>query len=197
MDQEKIIKVTNRYKYHVGYSIPELHVNRQFAGRETKSIPFKELQSLVYQPGGLVMLKNYLVVKDKEALEELGLKIEPEYFYTEQDVKRLLTTASLNEFLDCLDFAPDGIIDMIKDMAVSLPLNDVSKIKAIQKKTGFNVTRAIEIQEYKYDGGEENKSETETIMRRAPAPAIKEERRVPVSNDTLAPEYKIISQQEK
>jgi len=38
-----------------------------------------------------------------------------------------MTTGSLDEFLDCLDFAPSVIIDMIKVLAVDLPLNDVSK----------------------------------------------------------------------
>jgi len=38
-----------------------------------------------------------------------------------------MTTGSLDEFLDCLDFAPEGVKDLIKTLSVELPLNDVSK----------------------------------------------------------------------
>jgi len=38
-----------------------------------------------------------------------------------------MKTGSLDEFLDCLDFAPEGVTDLIKTLAVELPLNDVAK----------------------------------------------------------------------
>ena len=56
-----------------------------------------------------------------------------------------MKNGSLEQFLDCLDFAPDVIKDMIKDLAVELPLNDMAKRQAIQDKLGFDVTKAIEI----------------------------------------------------
>jgi len=52
---------------------------------------------------------------------------------------------SLDEFLDCLDFAPEGVKDLIKNLAVELPLNDVAKREAIFNKLGFNVDNAIRI----------------------------------------------------
>ena len=82
----------------------------------------------------------------KRYLSELfNIKTAPLYHYSENDVKALLTTGSLDQFLDCLDFAPPVIIDMIKDMAVTLPLNDMAKREAIKNKIGFDVTKAIEI----------------------------------------------------
>ena len=89
-------------------------------------------------------------------------KPEPEYHYSENDVKQLLTTGTLDQFLDCLDFAPDVIKDMIKDLAVELPLNDMAKRKAIQDKMGFDVTRAIEIKNTKYDGEVEEEAKIRT-----------------------------------
>jgi len=58
----------------------------------------------------------------------------------------LLQHGSLDEFLDCLDFAPEGVLDLIKEYAVTLPLNDVAKRQAILDKLGFNVTVAIDLQ---------------------------------------------------
>lgn len=68
---------------------------------------------------------------------------EQEYFYTKDDIVRLMTTGSLDEFLDCLDFAPDGVLESIKTLSVELPLNDVAKRKAILEKLNFNVDNAV------------------------------------------------------
>lgn len=79
---------------------------------------------------------------------------EPEYYYSEEDVKRLMTSGTLDEFLDCLDFAPSVILDMIKTLAVELPLNDVAKRDAIKEKLNFDVAKAIEFKTTKFDGGD-------------------------------------------
>ena len=62
---------------------------------------------------------------------------EPEYDMSEQDVIEALKSASLDEFLDILDFAPQGVLDLIKHHAVTLPLNDVAKRDAILEKTSI------------------------------------------------------------
>lgn len=185
MDKNTIVKVTNRNTSRVGYKIPELGVRRQFAPKETKELTFGEIEALSFIKGGLPLLKEYLIIRDEKALDLLGLSVEPEYFYSEEDIIKLLTTGSLDELLDCLDFAPEGVLDSVKKLSVSLPLNDVAKRDAILKKLNFNVTRAIEIQNTKYDGETEStdeeqkkpvrratKTETETgATRRAAAPS--------------------------
>ena len=140
------IKVTNRDNGHIGYTIPDLNnLTRTFAANETKEVTMNELRKLSYIPGGKVLLKDYLVLDNKEAIEELLDQVEPEYFYTEEDVKNLLENGSLDALKDCLDYAPVGTIDLVKQMAVELPLNDVAKRKAILEMTGFNVDSAIMI----------------------------------------------------
>lgn len=150
------IKVVNKFNGTVGYDVPELGVHRNFYPKESKDISFDELEKLSFIPGGDDILKNYLEITDENVVMELfNEKSEPEYHYSEEDVKKLLTVGSLDQFLDCLDFAPDAIKDMIKDMAVELPLNDMAKRNAIQEKLGFDVTKAIEIKNTKYDGENE------------------------------------------
>ena len=150
------IKVINKFNGTVGYDVPELGVHRNFYPKESKDISFDELEKLSFIPGGDDILKNYLEITDENVVMELfNEKSEPEYHYSEEDVKKLLTVGSLDQFLDCLDFAPDAIKDMIKDMAVELPLNDMAKRNAIQEKLGFDVTKAIEIKNTKYDGENE------------------------------------------
>jgi len=69
----------------------------------------------------------------------------------------LLKTGSLEAFLDCLDFAPIGVIELVKKYAVSLPLTDYEKRKALEAKTGFNVDKAIENSGMEPDKKEEEK----------------------------------------
>jgi hypothetical protein len=51
----------------------------------------------------------------------------------------------MDTFLDAIDFAPLGVIDLIKDLAWRLPISDFRKIEAIKSQLNFDVARAIEI----------------------------------------------------
>lgn len=168
IDKNKMVKVINKFSGTVGYDVPEMGVHRNFYPKESKEISFEELERLSFIPGGDVILRNYLEIVDEDVIMDLfNEKPEPEYHYSENDVKQLLTTGTLDQFLDCLDFAPDVIKDMIKDLAVELPLNDMAKRQAIQDKLGFDVTKAIEIKNTKYDGETEETIETRASGRRA------------------------------
>ena len=170
MEDSKKIKVKNRAGGEVVYIIPEMGgLRRSFQPREEKEVPFEELKKLSWTPGGDTIIRDYLVIKDKQAIEELSLNLEPEYFYDKDEVIKLLQEKSLDEFLDCLDFAPDGVLDLIKQLSVTLPLNDMAKREAIMDKLGFDVTKAIEI--FKESTKEEEKAEK---ARRAAAPSGKD-----------------------
>lgn len=147
MDKTMTVKVLNRDNGTVTYSIPEMNgLRRVFASGEIKEVTLEELEKLSYIPGGLALLQDSLVIMNNpKVIEHILGHVEPEYSYTGDDVIRLLTTGSLDEFLDCLDFAPAGVIDLIKSLAVEMPLNDVAKREAILNKTGFNVDNAIRI----------------------------------------------------
>ncbi len=192
MNKDTMIKVVNRCTGRVGYYIPELRVDRQFSAKETKDISFEELEALSFIPGGMPILQNYLVIRNEEALKELGLEVQPEYYYTEEDIKKLLETGTLDEFLDCLDFAPEGTIDIVKKISVDLPLNDVSKRQALLDKTGFDVASVIKVKNTKYDGETDDAGtgdKTKTEGRRAAIPAVNSESEVPQRRTT--PKYKV------
>ena len=139
------VKVKNRSKTYVGYTVPEDRIHRKFAPNETKLIEAAELEKVTYQPGGQYILSEYLMISDKELAQSLNsAPVEPEYWMDEEQIKTLMTTGSLNRFLDCLDFAPEGVIDTIKTLAVTMPLNDLSKLEAIKNATGFDAAKAIQ-----------------------------------------------------
>lgn len=146
IEKDTLIKVKNTTNSRVGYLIPDLgNLHRNFMPNETKEIPFEEVQKLAFTPGGEVLLKQHLTIENQEALKTVLGDVEPEYFYTEEDVKNLLKTGTIEQFMDFLDFAPEGMINLAKDLAVSTEVNDIRKRDAIKNKTGFDVTKAIEI----------------------------------------------------
>lgn len=165
--------VTNRSAGIVGYSIPEIHVRRKFQPNDSLNIPKEELEKLKFQPGGLFLLMNYLQVKPED-VEELQMTVEPEYHLDEAGVKNLMLNGSVDEFLDALDFAPQGIIEMFKDLAVKLPLTDIQKIKGLKEKTGFDAAVALR-------NLEATKEQSATVE--------KKERRI--ANETSAPKRRV------
>ena len=157
LNKDTMIMVVNKFGGTVGYNVPDLGVHRNFYPNESKEISFDELKKLSYAPGGDVILREFLEIKNKEAIAELfHTEPEPEYFYSKEDIINIMTAGSLDQFLDCLDFAPESILETIKEVAVDLPLNDVTKRDAIKDKLGFDVTRAIEIKNTKFDGSNDD-----------------------------------------
>lgn len=138
------MKVRNRSASVVGYRVPDLNVRRRFVPGEVKEIPVEELQQLLYQTGGRELLTHYLQVSKDEIKQLDMIEQEREYFYTDDQIKQVILHDSYDKFLDVLDFAPEGVINLIKKYALELPMTDLYKIKALQEKTGFDVTRALE-----------------------------------------------------
>lgn len=183
IDEKKIVRVTNRDNGHVGYRIPDMNnLVRDFSANETKNITVEELKKLAYISGGPTLIRDYLVIEDPEVVEEILGDVEPEYYYNEEDVKKLLLNGSLDELKDCIEFAPKGTVDLVKQLAVELPVNDITKRKAILDMTGFNVDAAIMINEETKDEMEDTqrvrrvnesvKEEVKSTGRRAAAPTV-------------------------
>ena len=143
VDSTKLYSVKNRSARRVIYRVPEENIRREFAPGETKRVTFGELQQLTFQPGGRQLIIEYLQIQDDEVLNNVGINPQPEYHMSEQQIIELLTKGTYEAFLDCLDFAPTGIIDLIKKYAVSLPLADYQKKEALRMKTGFDVDSAL------------------------------------------------------
>lgn len=187
IENSKIIKVTNRSNGRVGYTIPDLNnLHRSFIAGETKEVSMEELRKLSWIAGGKVLLDKYLIIEDQDAIKEIMGEVEPEYYYTEEDVVNLLTNGTLEQLQDCLDFASEGVIELVKNMAVKLPVNSVAMRQEILKKTGFNVDKAIMVNE---ESAEDAQPEEEKSGRRAaPINASANTAAVTSGRRTAAPE---------
>ena len=186
---KNLVEVKNRGDAgSVGYTIPDRGIWRSFSAGETKKIELEELQALQYVPGGDYILKHFLMIRDKDALSALNIITEPEYFYTEKEVKELLTTGTLDQLKDCLDFAPEGVIELIKTLAVKMQLPDTLKRAAIEEKTGFSVNNAIMVNKV-MDEEPEVKEEQKSARRATPI-ATGEEK---PARRTNLPKYNVVT----
>jgi hypothetical protein len=162
-DKDYVI-VENRTAAKVVYSIPDKGIRRELAPGQAIKTTKDEIEALSYVGGGLDLIRNHLLVKDEEMLDNLGVEREAEYYMSANDVLKLLKEGTLDEFLDALDFAPEGVITLIQDLSVQLPLNDYAKRQALKDKTGFDVSAAIE--NYKANTAPEEGEEAKPVEKK-------------------------------
>ena len=188
-------RVKNRGASTVVYKIADKGIRREFKPGQIMSISSEELEELTFQPGGTLILSQFLQIMDLDGIQAARIKTEPEYHMSEQDVAKLITSGSLDAFLDCLDFAPISVIDLIKKLAIDIPMVDIQKRKALKEKTGFDVEAALK-------HNEESKEETQkTILktdnsgeRRVKNDAPAGRRTAPtVTAPAAAPKYNIVT----
>ena len=190
IEDTKLITVRNRNNGVTGYVIPERNIRREWEYNEVKKIPFGELRDFSYKPGALYALNNLLVVEDEEALEELNIQVEPEYYYNDENIKNVLLNGTIDEFADFLDFAPEGALEIAKTIAIKEEIPDTRKRDMLSEKTGLNINNAIMVNKIMDEDNDKSKEK-------------KKERRVKVDNSdnntekkvrrATAPEYKVVS----
>ena len=165
INEKAIYSVKNRSASTVIYSIPEMNnLRREFRPGEIKSVTGSELIQLSYRPGGRRIIENYLLINNEGVLDGLNMEVEPEYKLDEAGVVKLLKDGSEDQLIDCLNFAPEGVKDLVKAVALAMPLNDLNKCKIIKDMLGYDVlfVRSTNEQIAKESGAEA-----------APAPAKK------------------------
>lgn len=165
VEKDRVIKLTNRDTGSVGYIIPDTGTHRQFTSGETKNVTFDEIEKLSWTRGGKSLLKDYLIIEDPEAAEEILGQVEPEYFYTQDTIKKLLRNGSVDQLKDTLEFGPKGVVDLVKQEAVDLKIDSNTKRDIIKEATGFNVSKSIELNQDSEE--DKNNEDAATSKRRA------------------------------
>ena len=151
----------------------------------------EEIRKLDWTPGGAVLLRDYLKIEDAEAVEEILHDVEPEYNYTEKEIKEILLNGSMDQLMDTLDFAPEGVIDLIKDLAIKLEIPDVRKRNAISERTKCDISKAIEINQLSKNQDEEPNTgvKQRRVQPVSTQSTVKERRTAVLNND----KYKIVN----
>lgn len=192
MNNEQVYNVKNRSAGMVVYRIPEQNIRRVFQPGETKRISFNELQALSFRPGGRELISGYLQVRNIEALQELNIQAEVEYFMDRAQVEELIKTGTIDQWIDTLNFAPAGVIELLKQLSVEIPLADYNKRQVLKETLGFDVDAAIK-------NSTNDEAEAETVVnsitptRRAAAPIIDEKAMSEATAPTTSEKYKVVS----
>lgn len=144
--EKNTVLVSNRGAASIGY-VSYQGQPRYFqpAGRPGDTLPIstEEIKQLSYSKGGRILLEKYLYIQDEEVVEATIGEQEPEYSWGVEDVIKVLKSGEIEELEDALEFAPEGVIDLIKSQAVEMRLDSSAKRSLIRAKTGFNVDQAI------------------------------------------------------
>lgn len=143
IEKTKELIITNRSASTVYYTVPNLRVNRSLASGQSIRVTYDELEQLSFTPGGNKLLAEFLMITDPEKPDGVSTVVEPEYYYTDKEVKELLLNGTTDELLDAIDFGPEGTKSLIKKWAVDLPVNDVKKREIIKEKLYLDVTAVL------------------------------------------------------
>ena len=121
----KKVQVRNRSNSIVIYHVDDMGVRREFQPGETKLIPVGELIALSQKAGGAYIIRNSLFIQDAPTVKEMPMKVEPEYYLDDKGVIDLLKNGSVDALLDCLDFAPAGVLDLVQKLILSLSFDQL------------------------------------------------------------------------
>lgn len=123
-----------------------------------KKVSLEELRELVSNSGGYELLENFLLIKDMDVREELGLPVNKEYMLDEKEIKTLLKK-SVDVLTETLENTSDSIKEKIAQTAIDTKLSDLDKLEVIQEHSGIDALSAIK---EKKDEEKEKKSEKPT-----------------------------------
>lgn len=181
---DDLIVVRNRNRGGTSYQIDGNWINFEY--NQIKSVPFYHLKTLTYTHGGRYLLDHCLVVENEEALKLLNMQVEPEYFYDDDKIRDVLFKSSYDEFADFLDFAPDGALEIAKNIAVTEEIPDMKKREMLSERTGLNITSAINVNHAMNEDNndaEEEAPKKRRVQVKEDKPEVKE-RRVEAPADT-------------
>lgn len=190
INKNKRIQVINRSGGALGYHIPTLGVYRRWTKPgDHLNISIHELLELKTVPGGLTILRNHLLIEDEQALKILFLDetMEPEYKYGLKEVDFLLYEGTLEHLLDALDFAPTGVLDLIKNKSVNKIPNTTAKVDAINKKFSIDLNKMHELHLNKDTAVEA----PEPTRRRRTAPIVETKES---KQESSLPKYKVVKE---
>jgi len=140
------MKVMNRDTGQTGYSLPELNIRRVFNVGEIKELKEEEILALYNTDAGRLMLSHILQVQNKEfVIKNIWPDAPIEYFWTKEQIIKCLMEDSPELFAETLDYAPEGVINILKDLAWRTPITDLNKVQIMRQKLGFDPIKAHEV----------------------------------------------------
>jgi hypothetical protein len=143
LQDNMMVEVINNSTGSVSYYSELSRMHRKWDKPESKKkISLEELRELVSASGGYELLENFLLIKDIDVREELGLPVNKEYMLDDKEIKALLKK-SVDTIETTLENTSEAIRDKIAQAAIDTKLSDLDKLEVIQEHSGVDVLSAI------------------------------------------------------
>jgi hypothetical protein len=139
-----MVEVINNSTGSVSYYSELSRMQRKWDKPDSKKkISLEELRELVSASGGYELLENFLLIKDMDVREELGLPVNKEYMLDEKEIKALLKK-SVDVLETTLENTSEAIREKIAQAAIDTKLSDLDKLEVIKEHSGVDVLFAIQ-----------------------------------------------------
>jgi hypothetical protein len=139
-----MVEVTNNSTGSVSYYSEFSRTLRKWdKPNSTKKISLEELRELVGSSGGYELLENFLLIKNMEVREDLGLPVNKEYMLDEKEIKAVLKK-SVDVLETTLENTSDSIKEKIAQSAIDTKLSDLDRLEIIKEYSGVDVLTAIQ-----------------------------------------------------
>lgn len=152
MDNNKKIKVVSMVKGRVGVSLPDLRFKRDWPRMGTViPVDMNILQEAIFDPGFSRMIKDgVLLIDDKDARIELGLESSNEdeninIVLNEMQMLKLLKVSGLDEFETTLKKMSGAQRKTLAEIAIEKEIDSYDKTELINKYSGIDVRRTIDL----------------------------------------------------
>lgn len=150
MDGKKI-KVISQVDGTVGVFLRNLNFSREWTVKgQVVMFPSEIMEEAMYDPGFKNMVdRGVLYIQDLQTAKDLGLededaKVPTRYKrYTEVELKKLIVSASAEDFVKALATIPEEQGRELCDWAITLRLRDDVKIKALEDRYHINIDKGI------------------------------------------------------
>ncbi len=116
----------------------------------TRKVPYKELYEVVNTGTGRSMFEaGVFVCLDNAINEHFGLPLNGKYHPTADAIIQLFGSGTVEDMEELLQYCSEHILNKIVELAINLPLENLTFAKMIQDYSGKPVLSAIE--EYQND----------------------------------------------
>jgi hypothetical protein len=163
LQDNMMVEVINNSTGSVSYFSELSRIHRKWDKPESKKkVSLEELRELVSASGGYELLENFLLIKDIDVREELGLPVNKEYMLDDKEIKALLKK-SVDTIEATLENTSESIREKIAQAAIDTKLSDLEKLDVIKEHSGVDVLFAI--QEKKEDEKQEKTDKKKTTKK--------------------------------
>lgn len=148
---DRMVKLTNMVNKTVGITLPEFGVNRTWQKKgQSYAFPFDTVRDMLWDEGFKNMIdRGMLYIENMQDKIDLGLEmegtVEPENIIalTDEQIKKLLTTASFEDFKEMVDRINGTQVVNIANYAILNEIVDSAKCDYIYKVVRIDIIKAI------------------------------------------------------